>query len=221
VAGLLAGVVSFGMSGCGASDFTSSSLATLVPTSSQPVVTTKAKAKATATATATAASTSTLGVLPPVLSTSSSPVDAAVVTSLADLPAAFGCPKVPQPIVVPASGDKPPALVCRSELAEEALFLWYVDDADSKYRAVKAALATACRAAGRHWVAGGMVDDDGERRGRRLQAVTRPGRSLRPLAHGRSPRVVARLVKPLTLLGVRSGVHPMALHRPNAQDGVS
>ena len=159
VAGLLAGVVSFGMSGCGASDFTSSSLATLVPTSSQPVVTTKAKAKATATATATAASTSTLGVLPPVLSTSSSPVDAAVVTSLADLPAAFGCPKVPQPIVVPASGDKPPALVCRSQLAEAALFLWYVDDADSKYRAVKAALATARYVrAGRHWVAGGMVD---------------------------------------------------------------
>jgi hypothetical protein len=156
-AGLGAGVLVVAMSGCGTSDFASTSLTTLVPTSTRPVVTTKTKAKTTATVTAT--TTSSLGQLPPVLSASASPVDAAVITSLADLPAAFGCPKVPEPIVVPASGATPAALVCRSALAEEALFLWFVQDPDARFLAVKAAMRTARYVhAGQHWVAGGMVN---------------------------------------------------------------
>jgi len=156
-AALVAGLLIFAMSGCGASDFASTSLTTLVPTSTKAAATTKPKTKTTPTVTAT--TTSTLGQLPPVLSTSASPIDASVITSLADLPAAFGCPKVPEPIVVPASGATPPAVVCRSSLADEALFLWFVEDPDARFLAIKAAMRSARYVhAGQHWVAGGMVN---------------------------------------------------------------
>ncbi len=147
-----------GLAGCGAGDFASSSLTTLAPPSSAAVVTTKAKARPTVSA--TVATTSTLGPLPQVLSSSPSPVDANVITSLGDLPGACGCPKAPEPTVVPGSGGAPVAIVCYSPLAKEALFLWFAGDPDAKFLAVKAAMAKARYVhAGPRWVAGGMVND--------------------------------------------------------------
>lgn len=146
------------LTACGSSDFASASQSTTVKPTATATATAKSKAKATATA--TAATTSTLGNLPPVLSRSPSPVDAAVITSLGDLPTAFGCPKVPEPIVIPASDAGPAAVVCRGTFADEALFLWFAGDPDAKYLAVQAAMAKARFVhAGRGWVAGGMIDE--------------------------------------------------------------
>lgn len=152
----VSGLLVLGLAGCGSSDFASASLTTFVPTSAPATATTKSKPRPTASA--TGPTTSTLGPLPKVLSSTPSPVDANIITALGDLPAAFGCPKVPEPIVIPASGTTPAAIVCQSSLAGEAVFLWYAADPDAKYLAVKAALATARYVhAGRRWVAGGMV----------------------------------------------------------------
>jgi len=143
--------------GCGPSDYTSSSLTTLAPASSRPSVSTKTRG--TPSSTTTAPATSALGTLPPVLSSAPSPVDGNVITSVADLPAAFGCPKIPEPIVIPATATSPTAVVCRSSLAGEALYLWFAGDPDAKYLAVTAAMAKARYVrAGKRWVAGGMVD---------------------------------------------------------------
>ncbi len=152
-----AGLIVLGLAGCGSSDFASASLTTTNPTSGP--ATASAKAKARPTTSATEPTTSTLGPLPQVVSSSSSPVDANVITALGDLPAAFGCPKVPEPIVIPASGSIPAAIVCHSSLAGEAVFLWYAGDPDTKYLAGKAAMDKARIVhAGRRWVAGGMVN---------------------------------------------------------------
>lgn len=147
-----------GVAGCGAGDYASTSLTTLVAAPAQPTAVTP-KARPTATTRPTAATASTLGTLPPVLSRTPSPIDSAVITSLADVPAAFGCPKTPTPIVIPATRDSPAAVVCRGTYVNEALFLWYAADADARYLAIKAAMAKARYVhAGRSWVAGGMVD---------------------------------------------------------------
>ncbi len=66
---------------------------------------------------------------------------------------------MPEPIVVRGTEGRPAHIVCRSALAGEALFLWYVADADAKFRAVAAAMDRARYVhAGERWVAGGMVD---------------------------------------------------------------
>jgi hypothetical protein len=120
--------------------------------------TSKAPAKATGKA-AAKPTTSTLGAMPPVLSSSRSEVDSGAVSSLGDLPAAFGCPANVRPIDVPATPTSPAAVVCTSKLAgDEALFLWYVATPDERYLALQTALEKAKYVrGGPNWVAGGMV----------------------------------------------------------------
>lgn len=146
------------LTGCGGGG---AAAPTAASTSARPAPTTvKPSGKATTSKVTAPPTTSTLGPFPPILRTSASGVDAAAVHSLADLPGAFQCPAKPAPITLPAASGAPASVVCQSKLAAgEALFLWYVDSPDSRYLALKAALAKAKFVrGGPTWVAGGMLD---------------------------------------------------------------
>lgn len=154
-AGLSACVVTAALAGCGGGGEGASPAAggTAAATG-----TAKASAKS-ATKAAGKVTTSTLGAMPPVLSSGRSGVDSGAVSSLADLPAAFGCPASVRPIDLPATPTSPAGLVCTSKLAgDEAVFLWYVGTPDERYLALQTALAKAKFVrGGSTWVAGGML----------------------------------------------------------------
>jgi len=119
------------------------------------------------------------------VSSATSPVDRARLSSEADLSAAFGCTPGVAPITIPASTTPPqqpppvtsgtvtvqprstlPAtvsptvVVCGSTLAGgEALYLWYAPTPEAKRVALRAALElTAHVHAGPNWVAGGTIN---------------------------------------------------------------
>jgi hypothetical protein len=146
--------------GGGGSEGSGGSAAT-APTKGGAAATNKPAAKGSGKA-AAKPTTSTLGPMPPVLSSSRPGVDSGAVTSLADLPAAFGCPTAVRPIDIPATPTSPAAIVCTSKLAgDEALFLWYVAGPDERYLALQTALAKAKHVrGGPTWVAGGMVSPE-------------------------------------------------------------
>ncbi len=119
------------------------------------------------------------------VSSATSPVDSARLSSEADLSAAFECTPGVAPITIPASTTPPPqpppvtsgtftvqprstlpatvspmVVVCGSVLAGgEALYLWYTPTPEAKLVALRAALElTAHVHAGPNWVAGGTIN---------------------------------------------------------------
>lgn len=156
---VFSGVVVFGLGACGSDSADGSGgSAASTPAAGGAATTSKPAAKATAKA-AAKPTTSTLGPMPPVLSSSRSGVDSGSVSSLGDLPAAFGCPAAVRPIDLPATPSSPAGIVCTSKLAgDEALFLWYVGNPDERYLALTTALEKAKYVrGGPNWVAGGTV----------------------------------------------------------------
>lgn len=147
-----------GLAGCGSGELSGAPSATTARPSTSPG---GAKGRTTTAggspSTTAPPPTSTLGALPPVLRSSPSAVDSAAIRSAADLARAFQCSAQVAPIEIPATGAAPAVTVCLSQLAGgESIYLWFVDSPDSRYLALKAALARgAAVRGGTTWVAAG------------------------------------------------------------------
>lgn len=142
-----------------------------VPSSTTPPATAStaaAPSPTTTTAKPSASTTTALPGMPVPLSVDPSPVDAARLRSVDDLPSVFQCPTAVPPIRIPASQPTtgatvppaPEAIVCASALADnEAVYLWYTPTPEEKLGALTEALArTKYVRGGPNWVAAGVVN---------------------------------------------------------------
>jgi hypothetical protein len=140
------------------------------PASTTPPATRSAAAAPSPTTTrgTSPAATTALPGMPVPTSVGPSPVDAAKLRSLDDLPSVFQCPAAVTPIRIPAAPaataatapSAPEAVVCASALADnEAVYLWFTPSPEAKLGALTVALATTRYVhGGPNWVAAGIVN---------------------------------------------------------------